>query len=868
MKKIIAVLFLSIGFTFSRAQNAYSLMPEDDSIKVNIDMNFLDSLYNCEERCKAYDMDFIFKIHKLAQYCFNIGMINHSIIIGTYITSKYEKAYADSIYNQVDSDTIISVAAGKDYEYADSLIEKSINSQRIRANMFRLAGKSYALNEYAEIYADPQFESAIRIYNNFFMNEKKRYIHSIYERGIYRLSKYDYSKARKCFELAKEEIENRDVDNEESAFPALFLQEQKAIDLCLSICQILQYEHEQAIPILLQLIDDTERGFTKDSPQYALVLNQLANAYIQSFNDSLPSQYLQEAINIYNKSIPSLQSTIQKAQIPESILSLCHTAYIYKIGDQPQEALRIYNETTSLLKKIIGNQWYALQFYEHDQFWRTLEPYFTDLEDLAITHQELVETAQLLYDNTLIKKTLSFSPPREYQRLFKTDCEKEISEVISQLDSCTNDLDVFEDYIHGKLLPKAINDCKIVLLDKEVLQYKIEHNYLKETNTIPDWQYIQKLLDNEDAAIEFISVDKINYKPIKTYFALVLTKKNPPLIIPICREEELEKALSSKDRSQLLYKALWKPLEKALVGYTNLYLSGIGLINHISFVEIKLKRGYLCDKYNIHTLSSTANIEYLKKSPINPKDIKNAYLFGGVNFEEDTEEEDIDKEEPMRGQGFSYLPETKKEVLAISNILHPQQNTYLFIGNKATESAFKSLSEKQELPNVIHISTHGFLLDYSKKMGDPSMAKKSYFDFYDPMIRSGLALTSSNGIWKGNQTIKSMNDGIINAYEISSINLSNTKLVVLSACKTGLGDVFDREITYGLRKGFYRAGVKSLIVSLGNVPDKETSELMQEFYVHWNQESTIWQAFTKAQRMMRNKYPNNPEKWAGFTLIE
>lgn len=114
-----------------------------------------------------------------------------------------------------------------------------------------------------------------------------------------------------------------------------------------------------------------------------------------------------------------------------------------------------------------------------------------------------------------------------------------------------------------------------------------------------------------------------------------------------------------------------------------------------------------------------------------------------------------------------------------------------------------------------------------------------------------MILAGGNYAWAGNKPVEGVEDGIVTAYEISQLNLSNTELLVLSACETGLGDVKGSEGVFGLQRAFKMAGVKKMIVSLWQVPDKETAELMISFYSNWFKGKTIKDAFAQAQAEMR-----------------
>ena len=137
------------------------------------------------------------------------------------------------------------------------------------------------------------------------------------------------------------------------------------------------------------------------------------------------------------------------------------------------------------------------------------------------------------------------------------------------------------------------------------------------------------------------------------------------------------------------------------------------------------------------------------------------------------------------------------------------------------------------------------------------------------MMRSGLILAGANHAWKtGKPKQADAEDGILTAYEISLMNLSNTELVVLSACETGLGDITGNEGVYGLQRAFKIAGAKYLIMSLWKVSDEQTEQLMTLFYQKWlTEKQPIPEAFRSAKAVMQAKYPN-PFYWAGFVLLE
>jgi CHAT domain-containing protein len=110
-------------------------------------------------------------------------------------------------------------------------------------------------------------------------------------------------------------------------------------------------------------------------------------------------------------------------------------------------------------------------------------------------------------------------------------------------------------------------------------------------------------------------------------------------------------------------------------------------------------------------------------------------------------------------------------------------------------------------------------------------------------------------------------DGFLRAHDIYNLNLP-AELVVLSACQTGLGKDIKGEGLVGLTRGFMYAGARRVVVSLWNVNDKATAELMQHFYRGMLRENlTPAAALRKAQtQLAQQKQWRSPYFWAAFVL--
>jgi CHAT domain-containing protein len=116
-------------------------------------------------------------------------------------------------------------------------------------------------------------------------------------------------------------------------------------------------------------------------------------------------------------------------------------------------------------------------------------------------------------------------------------------------------------------------------------------------------------------------------------------------------------------------------------------------------------------------------------------------------------------------------------------------------------------------------------------------------------------------------------DGYLTAGELldaADLTLS-AELVTLSACQTGLGNLRETEGTVGLQRAFLAKGARTVLVSLWQVPDPATSELMRRFYAFWLHPThpvSKAEALRLAQGEVRDLPGySNPYYWAGFQLV-
>lgn len=405
-----------------------------------------------------------------------------------------------------------------------------------------------------------------------------------------------------------------------------------------------------------------------------------------------------------------------------------------------------------------------------------------------------------------------------------------------------------------------------------------------------DWTDVQNSLNSNEAAIEFISYPT---QDCISYAALVITNNSiHPDVIPLFNNKEFEKDCLKDDETSYnysnpeMFRIVWDRLAKyALNGIETIYFAPDGLLHIMPIESFVDKTGITASqKWDLYRVSSTREI--VKKN----KKIEeyNVVLYGGLRYDLEPEQliaesrsGDYHSERASRATdlselryGVKYLPGTKEEVENIYNSFQyvPNAKCDVITDISGTEESFKSLETKDV--NIIHLATHGFFWD------EEDVEKRNYVSFlsrtnnqsqnYEDMalLRSGLFFSGANIGLAGESLPDDVEDGVLTAKELSTMNLGNVDMVVMSACQSGLGETTGEGV-FGLQRGFKLAGANTLLMSLWKVDDEATKILMTEFYKNYLSGKTKRESLLNAQKVVRETPGwEDPIYWAGFILLD
>lgn len=614
-----------------------------------------------------------------------------------------------------------------------------------------------------------------------------------------------------------------------------------------------------------------------DIEAYALALNNLSTMYVNQ------GRWSEAAILLEN--IESVNEDKKYLFAQNRCLCNLYSGQFAKAT----EALDEMNGTSlECLKRIFA----SMPQQERESYWIGNSRERVFVNNLVANKIRSAKSIGIAYNNALFTKNMLI----------------DFSRIVDKLVAVSNDNGLIQKYNSYKKLRQSLSyKSNIGSRDSLVNEIKNTEQRILADISVPvnkiegadSWQEVKNLLADDEIAIEFCYVPTMEKIPqVCSYYGAFILRKNfdSPQLVQLAELNSVENILNVAsinamainrlytERADTLRQMLWQKLKPYMKGVKTVYYAPTGLLSNFNFDALTDDDGrMLGEKYSMVRLSSTANIPKVKMS--GGLLLQSAVLYGNIAYDELVEDmaaasekcemftgEPIQRQLSLRSENergrWGDISSTKKEIDNIKTILRNDGvEVTAFEGTQASEESFKAMSGKS--PDVIHLATHGFAIStLQQAKGNKFTSSVTLYAAKDyGMIWTGLILAGGNNVWQGKFNMADVEDGVLTADEISRLDLSHTKLVVLSACETGKGEIDPIDGVYGLQRAFKMAGAGTIVMSLWQVQDDATSLLMTRFYAYLASGQEKRRALWRAMMDVKARY-HDPYYWAGFVMLE
>lgn len=662
----------------------------------------------------------------------------------------------------------------------------------------------------------------------------------------------DYGKAVECFQQLVAYYEQYDQADEE--YPKAILRLAKAEKFNNEYPKSIEH-HKQAMALFEQ------RGMVDDYADAASSL-QLCYRYA-GINETVDGKYeeshearLARIDGIIKQELEGLELTrnyLGKLQYARSLKTL---GGCYTMKEDWDNSIKCYRLYVDAVRDAIRDEFRLQSESERMLIWddekNTISQMLELLIEMPKDNIDLEwQLSGIAYDAELLAKGILLNSSIEFEKVLAAKGDARLKNIYEQ--SRANEAEI------ERLRKNASTDDdldKILKLTQQNQALQLElfrgcAEYADYTNYISyAWKDVQKTLQSSDVAIEFAVVGSRYLLRENLLVALILTKDlTQPLTVKVCdlyrlTQIEEDADLYTKDEIGM---TIWGALQQYLDGKQRIFFSADGALNRIAVEYLQYMGKPLSEQYEVYRLSSTKELCY-KREEVRPT---KAALFGDINYNDEATKSQATQRSlaSMRGSGdaggFADLGNTQREVDGILSVLKSKgiRDAARFSNTEASKSAFMDLTDSNV--NLLHIATHGMYKN-EKQSTDAESMKNSLLAF------AGANLDDN---------------ALVTAADIATMNLRQCDLAVLSACETGLGKLGGDGV-FGLQRGFKNAGVHTLLMSLKNVYDDSTADLMIAFYNYLMNGSSKREALVKAQQDIRNKGYVDPKYWASFILLD
>ncbi len=629
-------------------------------------------------------------------------------------------------------------------------------------------------------------------------------------------------------------------------------------------------KREEARVMLEKVLEANKKSLGTRHPSYITALSNLAALYQDMGNFARAEATWKQSIDLRNE--------VLGEDHPDYARSLYGLAGVYHAQGQWAMAKSYYEPVVEKYMSQVEEFFPAMSEKEKSAFYAKIKPVFEAYQDFFVQYQnafpaERQETLGKLYDLQLGTKAILLTATNKVRARILASGNPELQalfrdwlatkELIVRYLSASQE----ERRRSGMNLPQMESHAND--LEKKLSEKSVAFRAQMERDKV-NWKNVRDALGDGEVAVEILRVRRKYIRDSVYYVGLVLEKTSPAPELVVWRfGTQLEGKRFKYHRNTIKYHVTdtfsynfyWRPLEEKIKSGSTIFLSCDGVFNKVNFNSLfeSNRKSFVIDDYKLRQITNTR--ELVGRQAAAGLTQNTGTLFGFVDFNlgaadvvTHTSKRNLARSLGFEGETIPMLPATEKEVDEIAALL--SRNSWTAQNYKRSTATEENI-KKAENPKLIHIATHGFFLS------DIDMEDTESELSQNPLFRSGVLLA---GAAVDREESKRDEDGVLTAYEAMNLNLEGTELVVLSACETGLGEVRNGEGVYGLQRSFLVAGAKTVLMSLWQVDDVATQELMNTFYGFWLGGKNKHDAFRSAQLQLKEKY-QIPYFWGAFVLI-
>ena len=609
---------------------------------------------------------------------------------------------------------------------------------------------------------------------------------------------------------------------------------------------------EISLEIIDEILNDIQKDYTENSAYYARVLRIKADRLIKE-------KSLEEALLVYEQITLTYKNTYYDRH-PDYLDALIDKAQLQWILGKVHEASGNLKQALKAYQYILEKEFQGMTEVDQGRFWTVFKPNIELIQGFAISQKDIdPQLMEEAYNMEINSKGLILNNSKRIRDEVLGGSDLELKAKFKQWLSLKEDLSYYYSVDEEGLKEEEIDlqalETSAQELEREINLKSKNLSSLQSSGKLI-WQDIQTQLTSGQALVEIMKVTEVrDGNETVTYNAVIIKEKLPLKVISIGQATILETeayqnyriGVQRRKADVQSYNDFWLPVDRHLDGIDHVFLAQDGVYSTLNVAGLRTgDSSFVIDKCNITVLSNSRAFLNKKKE----EETKgNVYLFGNPDY--------------SSSYTLTDLPGTEKEVKAIHALLDSSgiENS-MYLLSEVTETRIKSLENTE----ILHIASHGFFKPAPQSRRSLQLSEKESEHGDNPMLRSGLLLSGAFGS-SADDMAKGKDDGILTAYEVMNLDLRNTKMVILSACETGLGDIVEGQGVYGLTRAFNVAGARLVLASLWEVDDYTTFKLMTETYREFAQTGDLKSAFLRAQLRIKEKR-FDPSYWGAFVLIE